>query len=139
MYAEKAYMIACKEHRGQKDKGGNDYILHPCAVADMLETDIEKAVAYLHDVVEDTKVTIDDLKRLDFPDVIINAVEAITKRENETYNIYIERVAKNPIAKNVKLADMEHNSDISRISNPRQADLERCKKYKEKINELKAL
>lgn len=75
MSAETAYMIACKEHRGQKDKSGNDYILHPCAVADMLETDIEKAVAYLHDVVEDTKVTIDDLKRLDFPDVILTHLD----------------------------------------------------------------
>lgn len=137
MYAYKAYKIAYQAHKGQKDKGGNDYILHPCAVANMLESDIDKAVAYLHDVVEDTEITIDDLKELDFPDIIINAVDAITKRKNETYDAYIERVAKNNIAKKVKLADIKHNLDITRIENPTMKDYKRINNYKNKIEKLK--
>lgn len=139
MYAEKAYKIACKAHKGQKDKGGNDYILHPCAVANMLETDIEKAVAYLHDVVEDTDITFDDLRNEKFPLTVINAVDAITKRKGETYDDYIARVAENKIARIVKIADMTHNSDISRISNPTLKDIERVNNYNKKIKKLKVL
>lgn len=112
-----------------------DYINHPCAVADMLVTDVDKTVAYLHDVVEDTDVTLLELSE-QFPSVIIEAVAAITKRKAEAYDIYIDRVAQNEIARKVKLADMTHNSDISRISNPSDEDYIRAKKYKEKISQL---
>lgn len=136
MYAQRAYALAKKAHLGQKDKGGNDYIEHPKAVASMMDTDIEKAVAYLHDVVEDTKISFDDLKEYGFPNQIIEAVKALTKQKNESYGVYIDRVIKNPIAKKVKLADMKHNSDITRIKNPSQKDYDRCQKYLDKIQYL---
>lgn len=136
MYAQRAYALAKKAHLGQKDKGGNDYIEHPKAVASMMDTDIEKAVAYLHDVVEDTKISFDDLKEYGFPNQIIEAVKALTKQKNESYDVYIDRVIKNLIAKKVKLADMKHNSDITRIKNPSQKDYDRCQKYLDKIQYL---
>lgn len=136
MYAQRAYALAKKAHLGQKDKGGNDYIEHPKAVASMMDTDIEKAVAYLHDVVEDTKISFDDLKEYGFPNQIIEAVKALTKQKNESYDVYIDRVIKNPIAKKVKLVDMKHNSDITRIKNPSQKDYDRCQKYLDKIQYL---
>lgn len=136
MYAQRAYALAKKAHLGQKDKGGNDYIEHPKAVASMMDTDIEKAVAYLHDVVEDTKISFDDLKEYGFPNQIIEAVKALTKQKNESYDVYIDRVIKNPTAKKVKLADMKHNSDITRIKNPSQKDYDRCQKYLDKIQYL---
>lgn len=136
MYAQRAYALAKKAHLGQKDKGGNDYIEHPKAVASMMDTDIEKAVAYLHDVVEDTNISFDDLKEYGFPNQIIEALKALTKQKNESYDVYIDRVIKNPIAKKVKLADMKHNSDITRIKNPSQKDYDRCQKYLDKIQYL---
>lgn len=136
MYAQRAYALAKKAHLGQKDKGGNDYIEHPKAVASMMDTDIEKAVAYLHDVVEDTKISFDDLKEYGFPNQIIEAVKALTKQKNESYDVYIDRVIRNPIAKKVKLADMKHNSDITRIKNQSQKDYDRCQKYLDKIQYL---
>lgn len=136
MYAQRAYALAKKAHLGQKDKGGNDYIEHPKAVASMMDTDIEKAVAYLHDVVEDTKISFDDLKEYGFPSQIIEAVKALTKQKSESYDVYIDRVIKNPIAKKVKLVDMKHNSDITRIKNPSQKDYDRCQKYLDKIQYL---
>ncbi len=136
MYAQRAYAVAKKAHLGQKDKGGNDYIEHPKAVASMMDTDIEKAVAYLHDVVEDTEISFDDLKEYGFPNQIIEAVKALTKQKNESYDVYIDRVIRDPIAKKVKLADMKHNSDITRIKNPSQKDYDRCQKYLDKIQYL---
>lgn len=136
MYAQRAYALAKKAHLGQKDKGGNDYIEHPKAVASMMDTDIEKAVAYLHDVVEDTEISFDDLKEYGFPNQIIEAVKALTKQKNESYDVYIDRVIRDPIAKKVKLADMKHNSDITRIKNPSQKDYDRCQKYLDKIQYL---
>lgn len=136
MYAQRAYALAKKAHLGQKDKGGNDYIEHPKAVASMMDTDIEKAVAYLHDVVEDTKISFDDLKEYGFPNQIIEALKALTKQKNESYDVYIDRVIRDSIAKKVKLADMKHNSDITRIKNPSQKDYDRCQKYLDKIQYL---
>lgn len=136
MHAQRAYALAKKAHLGQKDKGGNDYIEHPKAVASMMDTDIEKVVAYLHDVVEDTNISFDDLKEYGFPNQIIEALKALTKQKNESYDVYIDRVIRNPIAKKVKLADMKHNSDITRIKNPSQKDYDRCQKYLDKIQYL---
>lgn len=138
-YIEKAYNIAKAAHSGQKDKAGKDYFLHPCAVADMLNTDNEKIVALLHDVVEDTEITIDHLKKEGFEVKVIEAVEAITKRPGEKYNEYIARVKGNALATAVKIADMTHNSDITRFNNPARADYERSEKYRQRLIELKTI
>lgn len=133
---EKALEIANKAHAGQKDKGGQPYIHHPLAVANMVQKPVEKIVALLHDVIEDSDVTIDDLRAAGFGDEVINAVFAITKIKGESYEDYLERVAGNSIATAVKIADMTHNSDISRIPNPSPKDFERVNRYHVSIQEL---
>lgn len=134
---EIALKIATEAHKGQIDKGGNPYINHPLQIASIMENETEKIVALLHDVCEDSETTIEDLKQIGFSKEVIDAVIAITKKENEAYEGYIERVKENNIALKVKLADLEHNSDISRILNPTQKDLDRTRKYLKTIEELK--
>ena len=136
MYSELAYEIAKAAHKGQTDKGGNDYILHPAMVANMMDTDAEKAVAYLHDVLEDTSMTLQDLSAYGFSEEILSAIEALTRKANESYDDYIYRVSLNAVAKKVKLADLIHNSDITRIKDPSQKDIQRIRRYKQKIKEL---
>lgn len=131
-----AYYLSRNAHKGQVDKGGRDYFLHPCAVAETVHTANEKVVALLHDVVEDTEVSLRDLEDAGFPRVIVDAVDAITKRPGEAYDKYMERVKKNRIALVVKISDMQHNADISRIKEPKEEDYERVKKYRTKIREL---
>ena len=135
--SESALEIAKKAHAGQKDKAGVEYILHPMTVASKMHTDVERAVAYLHDVVEDTDVTVNDLKEAGFSDEVVSAVSTITKKDGEDYEEYLNRVKQNPIALRVKIADMEHNSDISRIPNPTEKDLNRLEKYKIRLRELR--
>ncbi len=136
MYSHIAFELAKEAHKGQKDKAGVDYIQHPIYVAEQMETDIEKTVAFLHDVVEDTTVTLSDLRSMGFTEEIVEAVDAITKRTGEAYKEYIRRVVRNPIAKKVKIADMKHNSDISRFQNPTKEDYKRCARYKKRIIEI---
>jgi (p)ppGpp synthase/HD superfamily hydrolase len=125
---EFAKTLAEKAHMGQVDKGGHPYIEHPMAVAGMVDTDEEKIVAYLHDVVEDTGIPMEVIDIL-FGDEISDAVECMTHRKGEDYFEYILRVSKNPVSTEVKLADLKHNMDLSRIANPQQKDYDRLSKY----------
>ena len=124
-----AELVATMAHRGQVDKSGVPYIEHPRAVARQLETSVEKAVGYLHDTLEDTFLTEEDLRPV-FGDVITDAVVAMTHLVYEDYFTYIERVSANPIAKRVKLADLTHNMDESRLILITQHDRDRLEKYK---------
>ena len=133
---EKAYYIAKTAHFGQTDKAGIDYFKHPEKVASMVDSNDEKIVALLHDVIEDTDVTLSFLESVGFNSSILEAVNAITKREKEDYDDYIKRVANNPLAKTVKLADMKHNADITRFKNPTAKDFKRVDKYKARIKKL---
>lgn len=132
MVQELALQIAQKAHAGQVDKAGKDYIFHPMRVASYMDTDIEKAVAYLHDVLEDTDVTVDELRN-QFPDEIVDAVITLTRKQKETYSEYIQRIAKSKLAKKVKVADLLHNLDITRIKEPTKYDYQRLEKYKKAI------
>lgn len=134
----KALDIAKTAHRGQLDKGGNPYILHPIAVSQLVDSEEEKIVALLHDVVEDTDITLEYLKLAGFSDNIIAAVSVLTKQPGVSYDDYISKLKENPIAARVKVADITHNSDISRIPNPTEKDLERIKRYKAKLAKLKS-
>lgn len=134
-----AYQIACAAHAGQVDKGGAPYIEHPTAVANMLTTEDEKIVAYLHDVVEDTPITLADLKAKGFSEVVLAAVDSMTKRAGEAYDTYLARLCANPLAVKVKIADMTHNSDITRIQKPTQKDFARIEKYKKTLELLESL
>lgn len=131
-----AELIATGAHYGQVDKGGNPYINHPKTVASLVSTTDEKTVAWLHDVVEDTNIEIVDLYSL-FSVWVVAAVDAITRKPNEDRQVYLNRVKANPIARVVKLADLKHNSDLSRIKRPlTQKDFDRYNRYQEEIKFL---
>src|SRR5262245_11286335 len=112
---EKAISIAVEAHRGQKDKVALPYILHPLCVMNRVDSEAEKIVAVLHDVVEDTKWTFEDLKREGFPDDILKALDCVTKRDGESYEDFITRSESDPIARRVKIADLEDNMDFRRL------------------------
>ncbi|MCI0994797.1 HD domain-containing protein [Pseudomonas corrugata] len=136
---EKAIAISARAHEGQTDKGGAPYILHPLKVMLRLSHHDERIVAVLHDVVEDTRVTLADLRNEGFSEAILAAIDSLTKREGETYQAFIERAARDPLARRVKLADLAENSDLSRIDSPSQKDLERVEKYRKAAEYLTAL
>ncbi len=131
-----AIELAKIAHEGQVDKGGYPYINHPLRVMDNVETIEEKIVAVLHDAVEDSDLTLEDLKVAGFSDLIIEAIDAITKQKGEKRKDYLNRVMDNPIALKVKIADMTDNADISRIPNPTERDRERTRIYKKTILKL---
>lgn len=137
-YLEKAINLSVEKHRGQIDKGGMPYILHPLYVMTKMDTENEKIVAVLHDIIEDTDVTFNYLRSNGFSDEVINALECLTRKNGEDYFCYIERIKTNRIAVKVKLADLEHNMDLRRIKNLTDEDIIRSiKKYKRAWDELK--
>lgn len=126
---EKAIFIALKAHQGQKDKADDPYILHPLRVMLRMASETEMIAAVLHDVVEDTDWTTADLRKEGFSEEVLKMVDCLTRRQKETYEEFIERVKLNSTARKIKLADLEDNMDINRISEPTEEDWERLKKY----------
>ena len=124
-----ALRIAIHAHEGQKDKSGQDYIMHPIRVAERCKNPKAKIVALLHDTIEDTDVTTDYLHQQGFPEEIIEGVLSVTKREGETHEDFVSRAAQNPIGREVKLADLEDNMDIRRLKEITDKDVERLRKY----------
>ena len=139
---ERAIEIAARTHAGQTDKGGAPYILHPLRV--MLRVMLRVApgaqqiVAVLHDVVEDSDVTFEDLEREGFAAEVISGLRSVTKVAGESYEDFVARAARDPVGKAVKLANLMENSDLSRIAEPSQKDLERVEKYGRAIAYLMA-
>ena len=131
-----ALSIARKAHEGQLDKAGVDYIEHPIYVASQVDTEEEKAVALLHDVIEESPVSAEGLLQAGLPETVVTAVQVLTKKKEQDYQTYLETVKKNPLARVVKLADLKHNSDLSRLSSITEKDRERLKKYKKAIDFL---
>ena len=131
-----ALSIATQAHEGQLDKAGVDYIEHPIYVASQVDTEEEKAVALLHDVIEDSPVSAEELLQAGLPETVVTAVQVLTKKKEQDYQTYLETVKKNPLARLVKLADLKHNSDLSRLSSITEKDRERLKKYKKAIDFL---
>jgi GTP diphosphokinase / guanosine-3',5'-bis(diphosphate) 3'-diphosphatase len=128
---ERAIAIAANAHAGQTDKGGQPYILHPLRVMLRVSTEFERMAAVLHDVVEDSDVSLEALSAEGFPDEVVSAVEALTKRPGETRIQAAHRAAANTVARVVKLADNAENLDISRIANPTQKDFARLEEYRQ--------
>jgi (p)ppGpp synthase/HD superfamily hydrolase len=131
-----AEKIAKEAHNGQLDKGGNPYINHPIFVADSLQNIEHKIVALLHDVCEDSRLTINDLLEMGFSKRIAQAVNVLTKNKKISYDDYLAEIKKDSNACPIKIADLKHNMDISRIQNPTQNDLDRMKKYKKSLTFL---
>ncbi|WP_085648882.1 MULTISPECIES: HD domain-containing protein [unclassified Pseudomonas] len=135
---ERAIAIAATAHAGQVDKGGAPYILHPLKVMLRMSSLEERIVAVLHDVVEDCGISLEDLRKEGFSEAVLSAIESVTKVPGESYEDFVERAAQNPIGRVVKLADLEENSDLSRIDSPSWEDLERIEKYRRAIGRLRA-
>lgn len=136
---ERAIVIAAKAHEGQVDKAGVPYILHPLRVMFRVTTTEERIAAVLHDVVEDTDITIDTLRSEGFAEVVLSAIESLTKRPGEAYEAFVTRAAADPIGRTVKFADLEENSDLSRISKPTAKDYERVEKYRRAMEQIKSI
>lgn len=128
-----ALAIAKKAHAGQVDKAGVDYIQHPLYVASQVNTEQEKAVALLHDVIEDSDITAADLFASGLSNEVVTAVQILTKKKGQSYKEYLGKVKSNNLARVVKLADLKHNSDLSRLKSVTNTDYERVKKYKNAI------
>src|SRR5262249_48516690 len=129
---ERALQIASKAHEGQKDKDGQPYILHPLSVMQLVEGLDAQIIAILHDVVEDTKVTLEDLRAAGFSDAILAGVHWVTHGKNESYADYVVRCRANPLGRQVKLADLEDNSRLARLllrPDRLEGDLARLRKY----------
>ena len=125
----KAMRIAYEAHKEQYDKGGVPYIFHPYHLAEQLEDEYHICVALLHDVVEDTDVTLGDLENAGFPEEIVEAVGVLTKPKGADYFEYVRKVKSNPIAKKIKLLDLAHNSDPSRLVNDKEKNASHLEKY----------
>lgn len=128
---EIALGIAAAAHAGQVDKADQPYILHPIRVMLAVQNEEERIAAILHDTVEDTDVTFDDLESADFSTAVINAVRALTKATGESRIEAALRAVQDPIARQVKLADVADNMDMSRIPMPTGKDFARIKEYKQ--------
>ena len=126
---DKALQIAVRAHKGQKDKAGHDYILHPIRVSERCDDPRAKIVALLHDTIEDTDVTADYLREEGFTEEIVEAVLAVTRREGKEYDDYVRRAAQNELGRMVKRADLEDNMDIRRLPELTDRDVERLRKY----------
>jgi len=128
---ETAILLAAQAHQGQVDKAGKPYILHPLRMMLALQSEHEMMAAVLHDVVEDTPHTLDDLQQLGFPAPVLAAVECLTRRADETYEMFIERLRPNSLARAVKLADLEDNMDVRRLASIDESDWRRLRRYRE--------
>lgn len=128
---ERAIEIAARAHAGQIDKAGQPYILHPLRLMLAVRTPHERMAAILHDVVEDTPLTFDDLAGEGFPPEVIEAVRALTKLEGESRIEAAKRAVRNPIARAVKLADVTDNMGLGRIAEPGEKDFARLKEYEQ--------
>ena len=134
----KALLICYQVHKEQFDKAGFPYVFHPYTVALQMDSELEICTALLHDVIEDSYITLEDIEQAGFPKEIIEALRLLTRNENEDYLQYIETISHNDLARAVKIADLEHNSDLSRISNPTVSDIKRVQKYQKAQRILKS-
>lgn len=133
---KKALALCFEAHKNQKDKSGMPYVFHPFHLAEQMTSEETTIVALLHDVIEDTTYTIEDLKKMGFSESILLAIQLMTHDENVPYMDYVAEIKANPIARAVKLADLKHNSDMSRLDNITEYDLIRYEKYKKAIELL---
>lgn len=125
-----AILIAAQAHRGQKRKNGLPYLLHPFRVMLRMKTEKEMIVAILHDVIEDTSVTLADLKAKGFCEDILTALDLLTKKKAQDYEEYIASISRNPLARKVKIADLEDNMNLGELPKVSKNDINRNRKYK---------
>lgn len=136
---ERAIAIATEAHQGQRDKAGQPYILHPLRLMQRLSDDEARIVAVLHDVVEDSPWSLDQLRGEGFSAAVIAAIDGLSRREGEGYEAFIERLLPDPLARRVKLADLADNMDLRRIAELSQQDWERIQRYHRAWRKISAI
>lgn len=134
---KKALKLCFEAHKEQLDKSGIPYVFHPFHLAEQMKTEETTVVALLHDLVEDTEYTIEDLTNMGFDKTITDAIALMTHADGVDYMDYVRMIKENPIAKAVKLADLAHNSDLSRLDTIDEKALKRREKYLKAIDLLK--
>lgn len=130
---KKALIISFNAHKNQIDKSGMPYVYHPFHLAEQMNDEYSTCVALLHNVVEDTDITLVDLMSEGFPDEVIDALSLMTHNDDVPYLDYVRALTNNTLARKVKLADLAHNSDLTRLDKVEDKDLKRVKKYKQAI------
>jgi len=134
---EHAIKIAAEAHAGQVDKAGAPYILHPLRVMLRMNTNDERIVAVLHDVVEDSHWSLDLLSAEGFSEQVVRAIDSVTRRDSETYEEFVLRAGLDPVGRRVKFADLEDNCDLGRIAAPTEKDHARIDRYRRAIEQLR--
>ena len=133
---KKAMILSFEAHKNQRDKSGIPYVFHPIHLAEQMDDENSTIVALLHDVVEDTAYTLEDLEQMGYPEVVLDALKLLTHDKAVPYMDYVAAIKENPVARKVKLADLRHNSDLSRLNNVDAKALNRVQKYGEAIKFL---
>ena len=130
---KKALKLCFEAHKNQVDKTDMPYVFHPFHLAEQMTNEISTICALLHDVIEDTEYTFNDLRNMGFPEEAIDVLTLLTHEDNVPYMEYVEKISTNPVAKQVKLADLRHNSDLTRLNVIDEKALERNEKYQKAI------
>lgn len=128
---KRALKICFEVHKNQVDKSGLPYVFHPFHLAEQMDDEISVTCALLHDVIEDSGMTLRDLRAMGFPEEVVKAVSLLTHDKSVPYMDYIKEIKKNPVAVKVKLADLKHNSDPARVDTADERMLGRWAKYAE--------
>lgn len=136
---KKALRLCFDAHRDQMDKSGSPYVFHPFHLAEQMDTEETTVVALLHDVVEDSDYTLEDLKEMGYPASIIDALRLMTHDPSVPYMEYVKAISTNPIASKVKMADLQHNSDLTRLDKIDAKALARVEKYAAAIKLLESV
>ena len=131
-----ALKLCFEAHKDQIDKSGMPYVFHPFHLAEQMTDEKTTIVALLHDVIEDTEYTLEDLRKIGFAEDVLFAISLMTHADDVPYMDYVAQIKTNPIAREVKLADLKHNSDMSRLDRIAPKDEERAKKYRKAIELL---
>ena len=133
---KKALKLCFEAHKDQTDKTGLPYVFHPFHLAEQMTDEYTTVTALLHDVVEDTDYTLNDLQEMGYPDEVIQALSLLTHDDGSEYMDYVKRLKNNPIARAVKLTDLKHNSDLSRYDTIDNQAIKRTAKYQQAIEIL---
>lgn len=133
---KKALKFCFKAHKRQRDKSGMPYVFHPFHLAEQMTDEATTIVALLHDVIEDTRYTEKHIRKMGFDESVIDALRLLTHNDDTEYMDYVAKIKENPIAKAVKLADLKHNSDLTRLDVVDEKALKRREKYLKAIELL---
>ncbi len=133
---KKALKLCFDTHKDQVDKSGMPYVFHPFHLAEQMDDEMSTVCALLHDVVEDSEMTFDGLSDMGFPSEVIEVLRLLTHEDEVPYMDYVREIKNNPVARKVKLADLKHNSDSTRVDQVDDRMLRRWEKYREAIRIL---